>query len=184
MPVFLTLVVMIQCLTCDFWSWISHWGLLMNCYVGTNLSPVTICLLCRAAGHCAMDPLILKLDLYSNAKHFFIALLHAHFCFYGMNIHPLDQYQNAIPRTMTLHDLKKVQSQEHVTFMTQDSVGHLKTLWMSILLLSGSVESELLAQRWKKCLAFEYESSFSLCFSEENHFTQQNCSSMRYAWHG
>ena len=46
--------------------------------------------------------------------------------------------------------------------MTQDSIGHLKTLYMGVLSLSGGVESE-----WKcyssplsveKCLTSEYES--------------------------
>ena len=47
--------------------------------------------------------------------------------------------------------------------MTQYSIGHLKTFCMSILSLSGGIESE-----WKRCsvlknrLAFEYECNLNL----------------------
>ena len=68
-----------------------------------------------------------------------------------MSVYPIDRYQNAIPRAMPLHELKKVQLQEHFTPMTHDSIGHLKMLCMSVLLLSGGVESE-----WKR-----YSSSHS-----------------------
>ena len=63
---------------------------------------------------------------------------------------------------MPLPELKKVQVQEHFTLITEDSIGRLKKLCMSVLSLSGGVESE-----WKHCssplsiekyLAFEYES--------------------------
>ena len=84
------------------------------------------------------------LDSYLNAKHFFIALSHAHFPFL-MSIYPIDQYQNTIPRAMLLHELKKFQLQERFTLMTHDSVGHLKSLCMSVLSLSGGMESE-----WKR----------------------------------
>ena len=44
---------------------------------------------------------------------------------------------------MPLHKLKKIQLQERFTLMTHDSIGHLKTfymsLFMSILSLSGGV---------------------------------------------
>ena len=56
----------------------------------------------------------------------------------------VDRYQNAIQRAMPLHKLKKVQLQEH--FLTQDSIGHLQILCLSILLPSGGIESE-----WKRC---------------------------------
>ena len=51
----------------------------------------------------------------------------------------------AIPRAMPLHELKKVQLQERFMLMTHDSTGNLKTLCMSVLSLSGGVESE-----WKR----------------------------------
>ena len=63
-----------------------------------------------------------------------------------MSIYPKDQYQNAIQRAMPGHELKKFQLQEHFMLMTQDSIGHLKTLCMSVLLLRGGMESE-----WKSC---------------------------------
>ena len=47
---------------------------------------------------------------------------------------------------MPLHELKQVQLQDHFTLMTHDSISHLKTLCMSIFLLSGSAEFE-----WKCC---------------------------------
>ena len=43
---------------------------------------------------------------------------------------------------MPLYDLRIVQVQEHFTLMTLDSTGHLKTLCLSILSLSGGMESE------------------------------------------
>ena len=49
-----------------------------------------------------------------------------------MSVQPIEQYQNTTPRAMLFHELKKVQLQERVTLMTQDSTGHLKTLCMSI----------------------------------------------------
>ena len=61
-----------------------------------------------------------------------------------MNVYPIHRYQNAIPRAMPLHELKKVQLQEHL--MTRDSIFHLKTLCTSVLSLSGGVKSE-----WNIC---------------------------------
>ena len=54
-----------------------------------------------------------------------------------MSVYPIDQYQNTIPRAMPLQELK-----EHFTLMTQDSFGYLKTLCMSVLLLSDGSKSE------------------------------------------
>ena len=56
-----------------------------------------------------------------------------------MSIYQIDRYQNAMPRAMPLHELKKFQPQERFTLMTHDSIGHLKTLCMSILLLIGGI---------------------------------------------
>ena len=68
-------------------------------------------------------------------------------------------------RVMPLQMLKQVQLKERFMLMTHDSIGHLKTLYMSVLSLTGCVESELqlTTQRWKKKnrLAFEYESSLA-----------------------
>ena len=45
-----------------------------------------------------------------------------------------------------LHELKKAQLQERFTFVPQDSIGHLQTLWMSVLQLGSDVECE-----WEHC---------------------------------
>ena len=78
----------------------------------------------------------------------------------------MDRYQNATLRAISLHELKKVQLQEHFTLVTQDSIGHLKTLCMSGLSLAVAFESEWKryssSQSDKKTLAFEYEFSFKL----------------------
>ena len=67
------------------------------------------------------------------------------FIFDDMSVYLIDQYQNAILRAMPLHELQQVQL-ERFMLMTHDSIGHLKTLCMSVLLLSGGIESE-----WKGC---------------------------------
>ena len=56
---------------------------------------------------------------------------------------------------MLLHELKKK--------INYDSTGHLKTLCMSILLLSYGVESEwkCCSSQLEKMLAFEYESTLN-----------------------
>ena len=58
----------------------------------------------------------------------------------------IDRYQNAIPRGMPLIELKKVEHQERFTLMTHNSIGHLKTLCISVLMPSGGV-LQLTAQR-------------------------------------
>ena len=73
-----------------------------------------------------------KLNSYSNAKCFFFAFLHAHFSFEVMSVYSIDRYQNSTPRAMPLHELKKVQIQEHFMLLTHDSIGHLKMLCMSV----------------------------------------------------
>ena len=54
----------------------------------------------------------------------------------------MDRYQNATSKAIPLHELKKVQLQERYTLVTQDSIGHLKTLCMSVLSLVVALESE------------------------------------------
>ena len=69
--------------------------------------------------------------------------------------------------------------------MTQDFIGHLKTLCMIVLSLSGGMEFEWkhVAHRsaLKKCLAFRYESSLRAgCrfkYSEESPGVDQYCKS-------
>ena len=58
-----------------------------------------------------------------------------------MSVSPIDQYQNATPRAISQHKLKKVQLQKRFTLLTQDSIGHLKTLCMSVLSLAVAFES-------------------------------------------
>ena len=103
-----------------------------------------------------------KLDSYSNAKVFFIALLACAFPFHfwGQE-HPIEGYQNAITRAMTLHELKK-----SFMLMTQDSVGRLKTLCVSVLSLSGGMESEW--KRWSSSLSTEKTLSVRIWIQHKN----------------
>ena len=59
--------------------------------------------------------------------------------FEAMSVLPIDRYQNATPRSISLHELQKVQLQERFTLVTQDSIGHLKTLCMSVFTASSGV---------------------------------------------
>ena len=52
----------------------------------------------------------------------------------------MDRY--ATSRAISLHELKKVQLQERFMLVTQDSIGHLKTLCMGGLTLAVAFESE------------------------------------------
>ena len=76
-----------------------------------------------------------KLNSYLNAKHVFITFSHANFHFWDPE-HLSDQ--NVIPTAMLFHELKEVQLQERFMLMTH---GHLKTLCMSVLSLSGGLSS-------------------------------------------
>ena len=64
-----------------------------------------------------------------------------------MSEYLIDQHQNAIPRAMLIHELKKVHLQEH-TFHAHDTgfIGRLKMLCMDVSSPRSSVESE-----WKRC---------------------------------
>ena len=67
--------------------------------------------------------------------------------------------------------MKKVQLQEQYTLVTQDSIGHLKTLCMSVLFLAVALESEWkyysLSQSDEKTLAFEYEFSLNAFITKD-----------------
>ena len=57
--------------------------------------------------------------------------------------------------------------QKSFTLVIQESIGHLKTLYMYVLSVSSGVwvcmeTLQLIAQRWKKTLALEYESTFMM----------------------
>ena len=83
-----------------------------------------------------------------------------------MSVLLIDRYQNATWKAISLQELKKVQLQERYTLVTHDSIGHLKTLCMSVLSLVVALESKWKcyssSQSDKKMLAFEYEFSLSL----------------------
>ena len=51
-----------------------------------------------------------------------------------MNVYPIDQYQNAIPRLMPLHELEKSLTSKCFMFMTHDSIGVSRS-WHMILLV-------------------------------------------------
>ena len=108
----------------------------------------------------------IKLNSYSNASVFLSLCRMRISVFEVKSILPIDRYQNATSKAISQHGLKKVQLQEWYTLMTQDSIGHLKTLCMSVLSLVVALESEWKryssSQSDKKTLAFEYEFSFIL----------------------
>ena len=96
-----------------------------------------------------------KLNSYSNAKHFSLALSHAHFRFWG---HERLTDRLISKRSLKSHLAQWVKKKKfNFTFfksMTQDSIGHLKMLCMSVLSLSSGVwvwmeTLQLIAQRWK-----------------------------------
>ena len=61
--------------------------------------------------------------------------------FKGMSGYLIDWLQNTTPRGALLHELKKsLTFQDCFTLVTQDSIGHLQTLCLSVLLLSDSIE--------------------------------------------
>ena len=82
---------------------------------------------------------------------------------------------NAASRMISLHELKKVLLQEHFLLVTQDSIGHLKTLCMSLLSLAVAFECEWKhyssSQSNENTQVFEYEFSFSATYASlvKNH---------------
>ena len=116
------------------------------------------------------DQLIIhiKLDSYSNAKRFFILLLHVHFCFWGpehlsyRSISKRCPKSDAAPRVeksstsraFHTHDTEFYWLSEnalHKHFIAERCCG----VWMELLQLTASVEK-------KKHLSFEYEFSLNL----------------------
>ena len=85
---------------------------------------------------------IVKLNSYSNASVFLSLCRMRISVFEVKSVLPIDRYQNATSRAISLHEMKKVQLQERYTLVTQDSIGHLKTLCMSVLSLVVALESE------------------------------------------
>ena len=68
-----------------------------------------------------------------------------HFCFWGHERLSDRLLSKRYPKSDAAHELKKVQLQECFMLMIHDSIGHLKTLCMSILSLGGGIEFE-----WKR----------------------------------
>ena len=103
----------------------------------------------------------LKLNSYSNAS-VFLSLCHMRISVFWGQEHLTDR---SISKRYLKSDIatwvEKVQLQERYTLMTQDSIGHLKTLCMSVLSLVVVFESEWKcyssSQSDKKMLVFEYE---------------------------
>ena len=75
------------------------------------------------------------LTIVSSLSHMHISV------FEVISVYPIDRYQNTIPTAMLLYELKKVHLQERFKFMTH-SIGRLRTLCISVLSLSGGMESE------------------------------------------
>ena len=78
-----------------------------------------------------------------------------------MSVWPIDRYQNATPRALSLYELKKVQLQKHSC--SWHSTGHLKMLCRSIYRSAVAFESE-----WK-----HYSSSLSV---------EKNATSSVWVW--
>ena len=84
----------------------------------------------------------LKLNPCSNASVFYRFVACAFPFFEVKSVLPIYRYQNATSKAISLRELKKVQLQERYALVTQDSIGHLKTLCMGVLLLVVGLESE------------------------------------------
>ena len=87
----------------------------------------------------------LKLNSYSNKKHFFIALLHAHFPFWGHEHLSIDQYQNAMSGAMPLQELKNSHDKILLVIWKRSAWSFIAKQWRLIL---------------NEMLAFEYEFRF------------------------
>ena len=84
-----------------------------------------------------------KAEFILERKRFFYRFVACAFPVFEVNsVLPIDRYQNATSKAISLHELKKVQLQERYTLVTQISIGHLKTLCMSVLSLVVALESE------------------------------------------
>ena len=154
------------CLTTVMWYLKLLDLLSVNIYLGPFVNMIGK--MVSTCGNCSFFVILLLSWIHTWTTSIFSWLFHMCISIFEiMGIYPIDQYQNAIPRALSLHELKMFSFKSvSRSFMTQSSIGRLKTLCMSILSLSGGVESE-----WKccssllsieKCVAFEYESSFIL----------------------
>ena len=81
--------------------------------------------------------------ILERKRFFFYRFVACAFPFFEVkSVLPIDRYQDATSKAISLHELSKVQLQERYTLVTQDSIGHLKTLCMSVLSLAVALESE------------------------------------------
>ena len=97
--------------------------------------------------------------IHTRTQAFFYRFVACAFPFFEVkSVVPIDRYQNATSKAISLRELKKVKLQEQYTLVTHDSIGHLKTLCMSVLSLVVALESEWKrynsSQSNKKTLAF------------------------------
>ena len=60
----------------------------------------------------------------------------------SISTNKLSTFSKRYLKAISLHELKKVQLQERYMLVTQDSIGHLKMLCMSVLSLVVALESE------------------------------------------
>ena len=116
------------CLSCRI-AWINSW---LNNVYATNLSWI----------HNRTQAFFNRFIACAFPLFFFFFFF---FFFEVKRVLPIDRYQNATSKAISLHELKKVQLQERYTLVTQDSIGHLKTLCMSVLSPVVVLESE-----WKR----------------------------------
>ena len=86
-----------------------------------------------------------KAEFIPQCKAFFIVFSHAHFRFWGQECLSDRSILKRYPKSDAAPWVEKIQLQERFTLMTHDFVGHLKTLYMSVLSLNGGFESE-----WKR----------------------------------
>ena len=99
----------------------------------------------NAAAHCSALKKRLSW-IHTRTQAFFYRFVACAFPFFEVkSILSIDRYQNAISKAISQHELNKVQLQERYTLVTQDSIGHLKTLCISVLSLVVALESE-----WKR----------------------------------
>ena len=89
----------------------------------------------------------LKLNSYSIASVFLLLCRMRISIFWGQERLTDRSISKRYLKAISLHELKKVQLQERYMLVTQDSIGHLKMLCMSVLSLAVALESESTAHR-------------------------------------
>ena len=88
--------------------------------------------------------------IHTRTQAFFNRFVACAFPFFEVqSVLPIDRYQNATSKAISLHELKKVQLQERYTLVIKDSIGHLKTLCMSVLSLAVALVVNMESE-WKR----------------------------------